>query len=325
MSTAATAPSGSTTSTVVNDAVQAPHQYRMVRKLHDTEDIWLVEREADNHQFVAFRWNVDQQNPQLSNLLERGAGDAVAAVLNHPNLVSHIDLHQAEFWTGQESEKQNYALCDYCDAGTLRNFLDKTPVLPVTKLGTREVLQWLPESLVWHVATSLLSALAWLHEGVRLEDSLDWQTDGSAERGTVQQSPFDRGEDWFPLLHRDIRAEHVFFQHPKGIETYGYCKLGGFGSISVSGHAHGRAVGTALWSEAERTSELDLKTIVRRAEASTVLARRQAENEHIAAGTETEEREIWIDNYDHLVKVRRSRVPCLRTPQSVTYLAGRGS
>lgn len=296
MSTSAPAPSGAKTNTT-NVAVQVPHQYRLLRKLHDTDDIWLVERQADNYQFVAFPWDVDTVNPELASLLRRGAGDAVAAVLNHPNLVSHIDLHQAEHWTGGLSEKKNYALCDYCDAGTLRNFIDKTPVLPKTQFRTRQVLQWLPESLVWHVATSLLGALAWMHEGVRQEDTIVWEEDGSATREMVEEGPFDRGEDWFPLLHRDIRVDQVFFQHPKGIETYGYCKLGGFGRVSVSGHVHGRALGMPLSSNGEVYSELELKVLVREAQANTLLSRMKNQDEKRVENT------VWIDNYENILHV----------------------
>jgi serine/threonine protein kinase len=38
-----------------------------------------------------------------------------------------------------------------------------------------------------------------------------------------------------PVLHRDVRAENVFLQHPRGIETYGPVKLGNFGRCWVSG------------------------------------------------------------------------------------------
>lgn len=247
-------------------AMEVPHQYRLVRKLHATEEIWLVQRTSDDMEFVGRQWDVPRLNPDFDQLLERGAGDAVAAVLNHPNLISHIDMHQLSYWHGRDFEQRDYTISDYMDAGTLRSFIDKTLVLPKVNLRTGAVLQWLPESLVWHVATSLLSALTWLHEGVREEDVILWGDGGKARRGTEIETPMDRGEDWWPILHRDIRTDQVFFQQPRGIETYGSCKLGGFGRVFVSGHVHGRAAGTVVTSLAEASEEL-LRGVVLRAQA----------------------------------------------------------
>lgn len=247
----------------------------MVRKVHEheTEDCWIVERQADNHQFVAFRWNAGKQHPQLWPLIERGCGHSWAAVLHHPNLVSYINDYWAHHFTGSGSEREWYSVFDYCDAGTLRNFLDHTEVLPKTQQGTGAVLQWLPESLVWHVATSLLSALAWMHKGERQTETVVWGEDGSATRTVGEDTALTRDEDWFPLLHRDIRAENVFFQHPKGIETYGYCKLGGFGRVFVSGSTQ-----LPLTCEGEGRNEVELKQTVAKARAETMLAGRNDEN-----------------------------------------------
>lgn len=272
------------------DTMQVPQQYRLVRKLHATEDIWLTQRVSDNTEFVAWRWNVPRLNPAFNQLLARGAGDAVAAVLNHPNLISHIDIQQVPYWHGRDYEYQEYAISDYMDAGTLRNFIDKTLVLPKINLRTGRVLQWLPEGLVWHVAVSLLSALTWLHEGVREEDTILWGKDGTASRGNEKESPTDRLEDWWPILHRDIRTDQVFFQHPRGIETYGKCKLGGFGKVFVSGHVHGRAVGTVVTSE-DGTSEDQLRELVLRAQAD-LTTRRDGETDPEA------EKDIYEDYSD---------------------------
>lgn len=282
------------------------HNYHLVKELGD--DIWLIERDVDNHQFVGFRWNLDLLEPEFFALLGRGAGDAVAAVLSHPNLVSHIDVNESKvFKSATAIDTHNYAICDYCDAGTLRNFIDRTSVRPKIKLDSRQVLQWLPESLVWHVAISMLSALAWLHDGVRIEDqihrdpvdgSVIRNDDGSVRRNEVETGPFDRAEDWFPILHRDIRTDQIFFQHPKGIETYGFCKLGGFGRVYVSGHMHGRALGTVITSESGTYSEPVLKEIVAEAEAKAVIERELAKD-RVGA----EHNEVWIENYDTLKKV----------------------
>lgn len=248
------------------DMMQVPQQYRLVRKLHANRDIWLTQRVSDNTEFVAWPWDIPRLNPAFNHLLARGAGEAVGAVLNHPNLVSHIDIQRVPYWHGRDYEYQDYAISDYMDAGTLRNFIDKTLVLPKINLRTGRVLQWLPEGLVWHVAVSLLSALTWLHEGVREEDIILWSKDGTASRGKEIETPTDRSEDWWPILHRDIRTDRIFFQHPRGIETYGQCKLGGFERVFVSGHVHGRAAGTVVTSEDEADQDL-LRILILRAEA----------------------------------------------------------
>ncbi|KAJ4423124.1 hypothetical protein N0V82_002253 [Gnomoniopsis sp. IMI 355080] len=273
------------------DAMQVPQQYRLVRKLHDDEEIWLVQRVSDEMEFVGWRWDIPRLNPALNQLLERGAGDAVAAVLNHPNLVSHIEIHQVQYWRGHDFECRDYAISDYMDAGTLRNFIDKTPVLAKVNLRTGHVLQWLPESLVWHVAVSLLSALTWLHEGVREEDTIRWADDGAATRGTKIQTPTERLEDWWPILHQDIRTDQVFFQHPRGIETYGSCKLGGFGKMFVSGHVHGMAAGTAVTSW-NGTSEEELRKVILRAQAD-LKKRREGE-------ADPEERKKMYEDYSSI-------------------------
>lgn len=276
------------------DAMQVPQQYRLVRKLHATEDIWLTQRVSDNTEFVAWRWDIPRLNPAFHQLLARGAGDAVAAVLNHPNLISYIDIQQVPYWHGRNYEYQDYAISDYMDAGTLRNFIDKTLVLPKLNLRTGHVLQWLPEGLVWHVAVSLLSALAWLHEGVRQEDTILWRKCGTASRGTETETPTDRAEDWWPILHRDIRTDQVFFQHPRGIETYGKCKLGGFGRVFVSGHMHGRAAGTVVTSE-DQTSEDQLRNLILQAQAN-LMTRRDAE-------ADPEKKGDLHEDYSHLEHV----------------------
>lgn len=294
-------------------AMQVPHQYRMVRKLHATEQVWLVQRVSDDMEFVGWRWDIPRLNADFDQLLGRGAGDAVAAVLNHPNLVSHIDLYQVPFWHGRDFEYRDYAISDYMDAGTLSNFIEKTPVLPKVELRTGAVLQWLPESLVWHVAVSLLNALTWLHEGVREEDTIEWGDGESASRRTATQTPMERAEDWWPILHRDIRANQVFFQHPRGIETYGSCKLGGFGSMFVSGHVHGRAAGTAATSWNDASDAVMRQTILRAQE--DLKTRMDAE-------ANPEERKKMYEDYSHLNYVSEDVLFVADGPLTDTQTAG---
>jgi serine/threonine protein kinase len=166
----------------------------------------------------------------------------------------------------EEAVTRRMLLYDYCDAGTLQGVFDEyeprfqfhlqeqghdTSALGITITGniTRRAREkqltsavssaggFLPESFIWHVGLGLLRALQWLHEGVR--DTYGFDTVSSSSRpggrcnrrrGRTEGEP-----DWMPVLHRDVRAENVFLQHPRGIETYGPVKLGRFGSCWVSG------------------------------------------------------------------------------------------
>ena len=88
---------------------------------------------------------------------------------------------------------------------------------------------FLPESLVWHVALGVLRALMFLHEGKR--DVVSVEKDpatGTFKRVRRVNGPPETEPDWLPILHRDVRAENIYLQHPRGVETYGPVKLGGF-------------------------------------------------------------------------------------------------
>ncbi|KAK3402206.1 hypothetical protein B0T20DRAFT_467115 [Sordaria brevicollis] len=94
---------------------------------------------------------------------------------------------------------------------------------------------FLPESLIWHVALGVLRALMFLHEGKR--DVISVERDpvtGGFKRVRTVQGPPETEPDWLPILHRDVRAENIYLQHPRGIETYGPVKLGGFENCYVS-------------------------------------------------------------------------------------------
>ncbi|KAI5866206.1 hypothetical protein GGS23DRAFT_594347 [Durotheca rogersii] len=189
-------------------------------------------------------------------------------ILNHENLVSLIDwlrIDKTPF--GGRFRERQYTVWDYCDAGNLGNLFvlqspsrgprrfypededakkepdlggdgidwrddpddpdddDALEVAPVDKVV------FLPESLCWHVLISILKALAWLHDGSRsfrrTEDGKGWD-----------MHPKD--PDWLTMLHRDIHPNNIFFSHPKRNEWYGTCRLGNYGSLSISNHNHGK-------------------------------------------------------------------------------------
>lgn len=177
-------------------------------------------------------------------------------ILNHDNLVSLKDWYVSRQVIN--NEERHFAVWDYCNAGNLGNLLVKEPIPIPTgrtvhpggggddddddsdvddeekrrKLDKLERETFLPESFCWHVLVSVMKALAWLHDGspgVRLvpnppaEDSF-----------TMDPDP-----DWQPILHRNIDPNNIFLAHPVQNEWYGYCKLGNYGSLVISGHDHG--------------------------------------------------------------------------------------
>lgn len=197
---------------------------------------------ADGERFLGcFLPSTPNPSTQKMSLLDsRGAGDALMNLLNHENLVNlqTTIVQQPINGTGQ-SRPQTLVVWDWCDAGTLQDLLYDPPVLAADGHG------FLPEGLVWHVALGVLRALQWLHEGVRdtytvkgpliLEKSsssknASYRTRCEKVRGTTVAET-----DWWPILHRDITPGNIFFQHPRGIETYGPVKLGNFEKAFVSG------------------------------------------------------------------------------------------
>ncbi|MBE3050233.1 protein kinase family protein, partial [Candidatus Bathyarchaeota archaeon] len=154
-------------------------------------------------------------------LAEHGIDRALAQLLNHDNILSLAGVI-AEKTTSSygEAVSQVWLVWDYPDAGTLSQlFHDRR--LAATYNGKR----YMPESLCWHVLRSVLAALVYLHEGSRLIEEDD-PAEGSMR--TVD-------DDWHPVLHGAVKAENIFFQHPRGTEEYGVCRLGNFSEAFVSG------------------------------------------------------------------------------------------
>lgn len=230
------------------------------------EDTWLVQRRDDpSTQYLGTDDKMDQAQPLLLDLFQRGALGPFSALLNHPNLISYngsVPLNP--FDTVKRRDDQSGAtrprgrvltLWDYCDAGSLRGFMDRTLVKQVVRPdhilddAPNMVAKWLPESLCWHVATSVLRALAWLHEGHRQEDTIEARGDGSVVRGSKVQTRLDREEEWLSVLHRGVTTHNIYFQHPKATETYGLCKLGNYSKVYVSGHVNGYSRGKVVCSE----------------------------------------------------------------------------
>ncbi|KAL2275145.1 hypothetical protein FJTKL_02482 [Diaporthe vaccinii] len=223
---------------------QERHGYRIEKKLDD--NIYVVRRESDNEQFLGTKWDASTVDPAFSDLLERGTKGALGSLLNHPNLINYADTVADNVVCGRGTttttvSAQRMILWDFCDAGTLQNLLKQHPVVPKTAAPDSQVVtQFLPEGLCWHVLLSVLRALTWLHEGHRDDTRIE------APSGRRRQHDWFSDPDWLPILHRDIRPDNIFFQHPKGTETYGLCKLGNYGQCAVSGHVNSNFVGQVV-------------------------------------------------------------------------------
>lgn len=155
--------------------------------------------------------------------------DVRAQIFNHENLVSLVGKIHLEPFVGSQKKGQTkveeYLVWDFCDAANLSVLFDDLP--------RSDPSYYLPESLCWHVLRSLTRALAWLHDGVRLEFDPSKSKCPSSEY-EPKWSAVD--QDWLPILHREIKPVNIYFQHPRGIETYGLCKLGDFSKAAVTGH-----------------------------------------------------------------------------------------
>ncbi|KAL2875002.1 hypothetical protein SGCOL_009846 [Colletotrichum sp. CLE4] len=210
------------------------------------KNIWITRRNAqhagyaDGEEFIArkvddfdayydagkysmsFTTTKQRQIKGLMDLLyTHNMGRTVSHILNHENLISLAGYlrQQPVDPRSQQQATEDYLVWDICDAGTLEIlFADH-------RHAEHEPGCFLPESLCWHILTSVMRTLVWLHDGYRQE--VDWTT---GEKSWAQTDT-----EWMPILHRGIDAQSIFFQHSRGKETYGVCKLGKFGTAFVSG------------------------------------------------------------------------------------------
>lgn len=218
------------------------NDYEVIKPLID--NVYLIQRKSDRAQFLGQPHNIDVDQPSLWALMERSdTAVSTAAVLNHENLVSIVH-HLAEVtFSGAGGSMTNMLLTDFCDGGNLKTLLRYPPVAARKCPRSGETRGFLPENICWHVLISILRALAWLHEGYRHVEHMGLTDDAGKYEWYTEEYIID--EDWMPILHRDVRAENIFLQQPRGTETFGFCKLGNFSKIFVSGHRNGRSGGPA--------------------------------------------------------------------------------
>ena len=208
-------------------------EFRLVKPIKD--NVWLAERTHDNEPFIARRLDEfdegysqkDQYKAEINGmydlLQQHQMMNCIAHILNHENVISiagHINMKPLG---GNLEHRYNaWLVWDYCDAGTLETALTDKRLLAAWQRTPQKLL---PESLCWHVLISMLRALAWLHDGKRV----------GTEDGRVL-SEVDK--DWMPILHGCITPKNIHFQHPRGREVFGLCKLANFGTAFVSGKPH---------------------------------------------------------------------------------------
>ncbi|TGJ88180.1 hypothetical protein E0Z10_g577 [Xylaria hypoxylon] len=219
--------------------------------------VWKISRKSDRMEYLAqdvtktLFADVDGKSQSLTDYGHLLAPDGqnllgpVKAVLNHPNLVSLVDCFALQFTrSGKVGRDQWFTVWDYCDAGNLGNLLVPSQPRPQDRdssqnsdikdedtemedaVAESENLKFLPEAFCWHVLTSVLRALTWLHDGIY---DIVQKEDGRWQRVSGDL-------DWQPMLHRDINPQNIFVGHPRRKEWYGPVKLGNYGSLFISGH-----------------------------------------------------------------------------------------
>lgn len=175
----------------------------------------------------------DKITVPLATCLLPTAGTSMSLLLNHPNIISIIDIVQNSQIPGRDEEKGEWsdiAVWEDMNAGCLSYILPSTNTIPAFSdtyawdlLSVENFHRFsLPESLCWHVLKSISRALLWLHHGLKERDGIpnDWQK---------------HDDDWHAVLIMDVSPSQIWFKHPRGKEMYGVCKLGGFGETRVCG------------------------------------------------------------------------------------------
>ncbi|KAK4044312.1 hypothetical protein C8A01DRAFT_31629 [Parachaetomium inaequale] len=211
--------------------------YSLYKPLDD--GLFLVRRTTDGEILLARPLDADYD--KTAHLIRHGAAVPAANLLNHENLVSiHDELVNIPFYHHQGSSPDSATrmfLWDFSDGGTLQDVLDDyAPPANGGGFDPAAMGGLLPEAFVWHVALGLLRGLQWLHEGVRDTYGVV-ASDATGRRCRRVRGQTEAEAGWMPVLHRDLRAANVFLQRPRGIETYGDVKLGGFERCFVSGTA----------------------------------------------------------------------------------------
>ncbi|KAI9808886.1 MAG: hypothetical protein M1827_007161 [Pycnora praestabilis] len=197
-------------SSTTSEAKEIQHRSGPLKCSEETPGrVWMTRRRHDGKLLLA-------QEFKDSHCIIDETKETLLRLLNHPNLVRLLDVVCD---TDIAGGKTDYTVWEYCDKGTLSHLLSSLHG-PYKKDQTE-----IPDSLCWHVLDGISQALLWLHTGYK------------------DTFPFDRhmahDDDWQPVLIGEISPASskppisIYFCAPKGNETYGTVKLGGFGSASI--------------------------------------------------------------------------------------------
>jgi serine/threonine protein kinase len=218
--------------------------FEILRKAEN--NVWIVTRQGDprKEQYLASPspfgvgpgGTIDTaQNRQEAGALKslvsnHNQAHTIRQILNHENLLSIAGVMQYQVFTKRQTpdaQENNTQLLvwDFADAGNLSTVFRHYPV--------EDSSFYLPESLCWHVLRSMIRAVTWLHEGKRLV----YQHQNGGPEDSLRTEWLTVNTDWFSILHRAIEPKNIWFQHPRGTETYGQCKLGDFSTAAVTCHA----------------------------------------------------------------------------------------
>jgi hypothetical protein len=224
---------------------------------HVASSIQVI-RTRDNASFLASKIpNVvtkdakkETTTTKLASAILPTAAVPLSLILNHPNVISLVDIIRTSALSGPTTEAGPYGditVWEDMDAGCLAYLLPTPEAYP----GFADEVGWhllaaqnfhrfsLPESLCWHVLKTISRALLWLHHGVK-------------ETAGIRGEWLRHDDDWHTVLIRDISPSQIWFKKPKGEETYGECKLGGFQWGKVCGSVGGRVASTQRMEEASR-------------------------------------------------------------------------
>jgi len=241
------------------------HPRYIVKDPSEPEDIASsvpVLRVSDNTPFLASKFpkvftrdvKKTTYNTPLASAILPTAGVALSRILNHPNIISLVDIiHTSALADSNSSVSGKHGdmtVWEDMDAGSLSYIIPSLKSLP----GFADMAGWqplasqnyqrfsLPESLCWHVLRSITRALLWLHSGVK-------ETTG------IEGEWRKHDEDWQPILIMDVSPGQIWFQKPKGPEMYGVCKLGGFAWARVTGIPGGQIAMAPRVEEASREKQ----------------------------------------------------------------------
>ncbi|RDL37150.1 uncharacterized protein BP5553_04583 [Venustampulla echinocandica] len=172
---------------------------------------------------------------KLASVILPTASLPLSRLLNHPNIISLVDVVQNSQLPGgsiKSGPLADLTIWEDMTAGCLSSLLPSPKTIPPftdeerwAALVAPDTGRFsLPESLCWHVLRSISRALLWLHHGIK-------ETEGiPGEWGK-------HDDDWHAVLIMDVSPEQIWFKKPDGAKGvfYGACKLGGFQQAKVCG------------------------------------------------------------------------------------------